>query len=245
MDDQITIQSADAAEFSLSIAGIGSRSYAFLLDWHIRFIVAAAWVLMVYLILKLGNGTELDLFVNSAWTSVTWIPALLIYFLYHPVLEVLMHGRTPGKRMAGVRIVDTNGRTPSIGALVLRNVFRLVDALPSLYMVGFTVCLFSKNALRIGDMAAGTLLIKEQRTTDKDLDQVSFIATNTDYLPAHLELVNSLLARWKEMDSTKRLALAEKLLNKMAINLPAAMPSKNYSERVYNRLLAIQQGEQV
>jgi len=243
MDDQITIQSADATELSLAIAGAGSRSYAFLLDWHIRFVLASAWVLIVYLTLKLSNGTELDLFNNSAWTTVTWIPALVIYFLYHPVLEVFMHGRTPGKRMAGVRIVDLNGRTPSIGALVIRNVFRLVDSLPSLYMVGFTVCLFSKNAVRIGDMAAGTLLIKEQRATASDLDQVSLIALNTDYAPEHLELVNSLLSRWKDMDTSKRLALAEKILERMHITLPAQDAANVYSNSIYEKLVAVQQGE--
>jgi len=243
MDDQITIQSADAAEFSLAIAGAGSRSYAFLLDWHIRFVVAAAWILLVYLVLKFANGTELDLFTDSAWSSVTWIPALLVYFLYHPVLEVLMHGRTPGKRMAGVRIVDLNGRTPGTGALILRNVFRLVDSLPSLYMVGFTVCLFSKNSVRIGDMAAGTILIKEQRATEKDLQQVSMLANNTEYAPEHLELINSLLLRWQDIDSSKRLALAEKIFEKMRVALPPQTAAHQYGKSVYEKLMAIQQGE--
>ncbi len=243
MDDQVTIQSADASELSLSIAGAGSRSYAFLLDWHIRFVIALAWILIVYLSLKLSNGIELDLFTNSALSSVTWIPALFIYFFYHPVLEVLMHGRTPGKRMAGVRIVDTNGRTPSTGALILRNVFRLVDSLPSLYMVGLTVCLFSKNAVRIGDMAAGTMLIKEQRTSNADLDQVSLLAVNTHYAPEHLELLNTLLARWKDMDTSKRLELAEKVLSKMGVELPQATGAHIYGKSVYEKLIAVQQGE--
>lgn len=245
MDDQITIQSADATEFSLSIAGAGSRSYAFLLDWHIRIVVAAAWILIVYLTLKFTNGTELDLFTNSAWSSVTWIPAALIYFLYHPVLEILMHGRTPGKRMAGVRIVDINGRTPGAAALALRNVFRLVDSLPSLYMVGLTACLFSKNALRIGDMAAGTMLIKEKITTKADLEQVSMLAINTHYEPEHLELLNSLLSRWKDMDSAKRLDLAEKMLNKMGVELPPTTGAHIYGKSVYAKLLAVQQGEKI
>jgi len=243
MDDQITIQSADATELSLSIAGAGSRSYAFLLDWHIRFVVAAAWILLLYLFLKFTNGTELDLFTNSAWSSITWIPAALIYFLYHPVLEVLMHGRTPGKRMAGVRIVDINGRTPSIGALVLRNVFRLLDSLPSFYMLGLTACLFSKNAVRIGDMAAGTILIKEQRATQADLEQLSLIAMNTNYAPEHLELLNTLLSRWKDIDSAKRLELAEKVLRKMGVELPPATAAHVYGNSLHAKLVAVQQGE--
>lgn len=245
MDEQITIQSADATELSLSIAGAGSRSYAFLLDWHIRFVIAAAWILLVYLVLKYVNGTELDLFTNTAWSLVTWLPAFVIYFFYHPVLEITMQGRTPGKRMAGVRIVDLEGRTPGTGALIVRNIFRLVDSLPSLYMVGFTACLFSKNAVRIGDMAAGTLLVKEQRTTEKDLQQVDFIAENQTFSPEHLELVNDLLARWKDLDVAKRLVLAEKLLTKMSIGLPGQTGANIYAKNLHKKLLAVQAGEKL
>jgi len=243
MDDQITIQSADATELTLPIAGVGSRSYAFLLDWHIRFVLAMAWVLVVFLFLKLADGIELDLFTNNLWASVAWIPAFIIYFLYHPILEVTMHGRTPGKRMAGVRIVDLNGRTPGTGALIVRNIFRLVDSLPSLYMAGLTTCLFSKNAVRIGDMAAGTLLVKEQRASEADLDQLSLLANNTDYAPEHLELIQSLLSRWKNMDPPKRVELSEKILKKMDVRLPANMPSDRYDNNLFERLTAVQKGE--
>ena len=59
-----------------------------------------------------------------------------MYFLYHFALEIAMHGRTPGKRMAGIHIVTREGGSPGAGALLTRNVFRLVDSLPLLYGVG-------------------------------------------------------------------------------------------------------------
>ena len=59
-----------------------------------------------------------------------FLPTSLIYLLYHPLVELAMRGRTPGKRMAGVRIVNRQGGTPSSLAILIRNGFRLIDCLP-------------------------------------------------------------------------------------------------------------------
>ena len=56
------------------------------------------------------------------------MPATAIYFLYHLVLEPLMAGRTPGKRMTGLRVLTPEGLVPTIGALITRNVFRIIDS---------------------------------------------------------------------------------------------------------------------
>ena len=244
MDDKITIQSADATEFSLPVAGIGSRSYAFIIDWHIRFIIALAWVLIIFVVLYFSPEDNISLFADSLWSSVAFIPASLIYFLYHPVIEVVMQGRTPGKRMAGVRIVALDGRTPTSGALVIRNIFRLIDSLPSLYMVGMGACIFSKNAVRIGDMAAGTLLVVENRNSEDDFEQVDALAQNTGYAPGQLEVLSSLLERWDSMEPPSRVRLAEQILKKMDVPLPAQTAAHKYGISLHERLLAIQKGKQ-
>src|SRR5690606_18924459 len=96
---------------------------------------------------------------SSDFFVVVALPATAIYLLYHPVLEVAMRGRTPGKRIAGVRVVRRDGGVPGVGALLVRNVFRLVDSLPFLYCVGLTAAVLTEHSVRIGDMAAGTLLV--------------------------------------------------------------------------------------
>lgn len=244
MDDQITIQSADATEFSLPVAGIGSRSYAFIIDWHIRVVIALAWVLVMFVILYFSPEENIGLFTDSFWSSLAFIPAAIIYFLYHPVLEVTMQGRTPGKRMAGVRIVALDGRTPTTGALLIRNIFRLVDSLPSLYMVGMAVCLFSKNAVRIGDMAAGTLLVFENKTSADDFEQFDELAQNEQYAPEQLEVLRSLLERWESMEAPSRVRLAEQILKKMDVPLPEQTAAHKYGNSLHERLQAVQQGEQ-
>lgn len=143
-----------APDKELPIAGLGGRSYAFLLDWHFRataglaWYVASAWALERNVI---PDGTD------SIFWWVVVAPTLGIYLLYHAGFEILT-GASPGKRLVGVRIVDRNGRTPGIGPLVVRNVLRPVDSLV-FYAVGLASVLLTRQAVRIGDLAAGTLLI--------------------------------------------------------------------------------------
>jgi len=68
----------------------------------------------------------------------------------HHVVELALRGSTPGKRMAGVRIVARDGGAPSVGALLTRNVFRLVDSLPLFYGVGLITVVLTREHLRIG-----------------------------------------------------------------------------------------------
>ena len=91
-----------------------------------------------------------------------FMPAMAIYFLYHLLLESLMAGRTPGKRMIGLRVLTPEGLVPSVGALITRNVFRIIDMLPGVYIVGLLFVMFGRRHLRLGDLAAGTVLALER-----------------------------------------------------------------------------------
>jgi uncharacterized membrane protein SpoIIM required for sporulation len=78
------------------------------------------------------------------------------------ILEPLMGGRTPGKRMVGIRILTHEGLVPTTGALITRNVFRLIDSMPGVYVIGLLFVFFGKRHLRLGDLAAGTVLAVER-----------------------------------------------------------------------------------
>ena len=163
---------------------------------------------------------------SKAFTSGTsmfylvLLPALAIYFLYHPVLEVAMHGRTPGKRMAGIRIVAKDGGSASSGALLLRNIFRLIDSLPAFYVLGILVCLFNKQHLRIGDMAAGTVLIYEEQANRKRLNMIMDGAGTHALSTQQRELVAEVLERWKELEPARRRQMAQALLQKFGTPVP-------------------------
>jgi uncharacterized RDD family membrane protein YckC len=199
-DDQLTVHSVTGVDLTLTIAGPGTRSYAF---------VIGAWLLVATLALN----AAVTLRSRDALLSV--LPAAIIYFLYHPIVEVMMRGRTPGKRMAGVRILSRDGGQPSTAALLLRNVFRLIDSLPATYMLGLTTCLLTPQRIRIGDMAAGTLLVLDNAAAEESLLRIERLAANSKLSLDALELVDQLLERWDSLEPNNRCHIARSLLARL------------------------------
>jgi uncharacterized RDD family membrane protein YckC len=184
--EELTVRGLTGVDMTLRVAGPGTRSYAFVIDWHIRLLAAFAWAALGMLFVPAMPSGR---FTSGLFVGAFVVPAALIYFLYHPALELAMRGRTPGKRMAGARIVTREGATPGAGALLLRNVFRLIDSLPAFYLVGLVCC--------VATAQRGTLL---QRT---GLD------------PNALQLIEDLLERWPMLEKERRAALARTLLARL------------------------------
>jgi uncharacterized RDD family membrane protein YckC len=207
----------DTLELNLAIAGTGSRAYAFVIDWHIRALLSFAWWLVAEFCFSTLQGNPFGyggLQGSYAYTFVALVPAAAIYFLYHPVLEVLQSGRTPGKKMAGLRIVDKQGRTPSTAALLIRNALRIIDSLPSGYVVGLLCTVFSKDSVRVGDIAAGTLLVHE-RKQEKLLQESDALAHSHQCTPEQSALIRDLLERWDNLDPQKRTKMAYTILQRL------------------------------
>jgi uncharacterized membrane protein SpoIIM required for sporulation/uncharacterized RDD family membrane protein YckC len=157
------VDSVTGVDVALAVAGTGARAFAFVLDFCFRSIIATAWYVVAASAYNQHLSIARPLQPHGAWFAFVVAPALAIFLLYHIVLEALMRGRTPGKRLAAVRIVARNGATPSIGALLVRNVFRVIDSLPAVYGVGPLTSMIRADHVRIGDLAAGTLLVYDHR----------------------------------------------------------------------------------
>jgi len=201
----LVIDSVTGVELSVPIAGPGARCYAFVTDWLIRAILFTAWYGVAALLYN-GHWTlAAPLNPGAKWFAFVVAPAAAIYCLYHIVLEIALHGRTPGKRLAGINILTRDGSSPGVGALLIRNVFRLVDSLPLFYGVGLVAALITKQHLRIGDMAAGTVLAYERAT--------SAIPTTS---ATDSEIASDLLLRWNTLDPTARHQLALSLIARLS-----------------------------
>jgi len=235
-DDQVSVQSATGVDLTLNIAGPGSRSYAFVIDWHVRLLLAGAWLLLAGFILKL------NLNLKSQDALLSLLPAAIIYFLYHPILEVAMRGRTPGKRMAGLRIVHRSGGAPGTAALLIRNVFRLIDGLPAFYVVGLVSCFFTVNRVRIGDMAAGTLLVLDDAAAVKSLARMEALASASSLPLDTLELLDQILERWASLESPNRMQIARSLLARVEPGCDAAQLSNLGDAALHARLTALLAG---
>lgn len=226
MGDNLTIGSVTGVDVHLRVAGAGARSYAFVMDWHIRFLVALAWWLAGTTLFGWSSDTASAAGEPSgAYFLLVMLPAVAMYMLYHPVLEVVMSGHTPGKRMAGIRIVTTEGFTPGVGALVIRNVLRLLDGLPMFYLVGFVATLVTAQAVRIGDLAAGTMLVYDDSDV-APLAPLSVEAVNRVGLQ-QVELIRDLLGRWDELSSDARRRVAVTLLERHGSDRANTLPDES------------------
>ena len=204
---ELSVDSVTGIDVSLAVAGAGARSFAFIIDWFVRLVLALAWYALGAFVYNRGLSIAAPLTNDAAWFGAVVTPALAIYFLYHYAVELAMRGRTPGKRTAGIRIVARDGSAPGAGALLVRNVFRLIDTLPVLYCLGLVAVIATHEHLRMGDMAAGTLLVYER-------DAVHLPpAAEAPRLDARAsELVAELLERWPTLAPDARLQLGQQLL---------------------------------
>ncbi|MDO8589042.1 MAG: RDD family protein [Armatimonadota bacterium] len=163
MSRQVTIVTPENAEISYELAGVGSRMVACLLDTLIQ--AGAALLLAIPLLIAgvkglLSGGAVSTL---SGWILGGIIVAIfLIIWGYYITYETLRNGQTPGKRILRLRVVRESGHPIDFACAAVRNLMRYVDFLPFAYSVGVLSILFSPTYRRLGDYAAGTMVVRER-----------------------------------------------------------------------------------
>jgi len=151
-DDRVTIATPEGVELELVLAGLGSRFMAALLDVVIQ--LGAIFALAIVFAPVGDSG-----YVLAAY----FIAVFLVLFSYDIVLETWNRGRTVGKLAAGLRVVRTGGEPEGVLTAAVRNFLRLADFLPAFYVVGVITILVTSRNQRLGDLAAGTLVVRERR----------------------------------------------------------------------------------
>jgi uncharacterized RDD family membrane protein YckC len=148
------------------LAGIGSRGVAVALDSGLQVLLSVALVLLVAGLLVLTNSSlsaDDGFSPGSVAVGLLVVGLFGIIFGYYILFELLWNGQTPGKRVMGLRTIRENGYPLRAGDAVVRNLVRLVDSLPTLYMVGLVTMLLNSRSKRLGDFAAGTIVVRERR----------------------------------------------------------------------------------
>ncbi len=148
----------------------------------------------------------------------------LIFWGYHIFFETLWNGQTPGKRVAGIRVLKDGGYPISFLDSVVRNLLRPIDFLPFSYGVGAVVVLSNSRCKRIGDFAAGTIVVKERRIEmplsltpqhtrlDEDIVIAGQRLTNIHELSeAEFDVVRQFMKRRNTIQKNARIVLAKKI----------------------------------
>ena len=179
----VAVETPEGIVLELRPAGLGARFYAFALDGVIR--LAIMYAAAIGLAFMGGIGVAF------------WLILIFVLEWFYPVVfELTPSGATPGKRVFGLRVVMDNGLPVTAAASVTRNLLRAADFLPFGYGFAIVSILLRRDCKRLGDIAAGTIVLHEPRTAPRiALDTVAPIVPATPLAPEDQAALIALAAR--------------------------------------------------
>jgi uncharacterized RDD family membrane protein YckC len=207
-EDRRTISTPEGVDLEIPLAGLASRFIGLLIDTFVQFIVIGVAIAAM---LAIGSTTA-AIVISAA--------AVLITIGYDVIFEVGAGGRTPGKRFSGVRVVMDDGRPIGLRASLIRNVIRLFEGFATAYIPAMISVLVTGNNQRLGDLAAGSLVIRERRPAPPPSyvpapRDTSSTLDATGVTGEELAIVRSFLARRESLVPTARQALAADLAGRL------------------------------
>lgn len=251
---RVQFRTPESVELEFTLAGIGNRALALVIDYNIL-----AVILLVFII----SWTIISIQLTDFWSSIFkertayWLLAIaflicfIIYAGYFVFFETLWQGQTPGKRFAKIRVIHDDGRPIGLQQAVLRSLLRPVD---EFLFLGAIFIMFGANEKRLGDFAAGTIVIQNQISiTDENFivseqaklvsEQLLQTANLANMLPDDFAVIREYCVRRSTMSSQARVSVAQKLTNQLLPiihldKLPDNLNSEVFLEAVY---LAYQQ----
>jgi uncharacterized RDD family membrane protein YckC len=236
-EETLDIHTPENVAFGYQVAGIGSRFLATLIDTIL--------ILLLQVIVLITASVLLNwLDVNRSGSASAWVAAIfgLLFFIfywgYYILFEIFWNGQSPGKRWTGLRVIRTDGTPITISEALIRNLVRIVDFLPLLYGIGIIVMFIDKQSRRLGDLAAGTLVVHDrapisiQSLSEKravSFKQQGFTRVALEGFPVErltnddLNLIEDFLSRRDQL--THRDQLAIQILNTLHTRLSLPLPS--------------------
>ena len=224
-EQTVDVETPEMVVLTYSVAGVGSRVLAGLTDLLIcigtLFAVAVAVVM-------LGGRASLASNLTASWgTAVLILTQFVILWGYYVLFEGLMDGQTPGKRIHRLRVVREGGYSVTFGVSAVRNLVRMLDMQPGVfYLVGLTSLFFTKRGRRLGDLVAGTIVVREDvrpiapRARDKRDQAAGAPALQTALSEDEYVVLSRFVARWGTLEPLRRAALSAQL----AMRFAGAMP---------------------
>lgn len=213
MAQYISVITPENVTIEYELAGLGSRGWAVFLDLLIQGIILLCMgALYFWFLLK-------DYVPGSGWLSAISLILMFMfvygYFLY---FETVWQGQTPGKRAAGIRVINRAGSSIGLIESAIRNLIRLIDFLPVAYVIGVITIFAGSSQQRLGDLAAGTLVVKlrsKPTTSPIENSQAKPIKTDVAYDVSRLSkeeisMIKTFAERLPEMDEERAEELAKR-----------------------------------
>ena len=231
LDGSHTVLTPEYVEFKFVLAGAMSRFLALLIDTIVSFALAAVFIGSLHALFD-------ELVVPLA--LISWF---LIDWGYMILLESLWSGQTIGKRLMGLRVIQESGVRVGLAHSALRNLLRPVDKVPALYLIGGISMLLSRHQQRLGDLLAGTIVVREQRRRipaslarpegdTSMLRDSDFLARVAKLTPEEESLFFSAALRREEMGIEARLTLFSHLAQRLQDDLGFQKPEHFSDEKL-------------
>jgi len=247
---RIILKTPESVNLEFTLAGIGSRVYALIIDYTLWFLLLAAFVIVgsllaaqiVDLVVQLGGEDEIGLWL----VAIGLLAWFAIYVGYFVAFETLWQGQTPGKRFAKIRVIQDTGRPITVYQATLRSLLRPID---DFLFLGFFLIVLSPKEKRLGDLVAGTIVVQVERprvtetlrTSDMAKRAASRLLDTLDLspvLPDDFAIIRDYLQRRSLLTppANDRLAhqLAAQLKTILGINtLPPGLTDELFLEAIY------------
>lgn len=166
MDRSISVRTPESITFSYELAGLGSRFLALTIDLLLQVLILIGIFWAFYL---LGSSAPknthetADKFVQSLVVAIIAAILFLVFFGYFIAFEAFWSGQTPGKKLLGIRVVRDGGYPLDLAGSFIRNLIRIGEMALAFYALSAVVSLLSPENKRLGDMAAGTIVVRDAR----------------------------------------------------------------------------------
>lgn len=230
LEQTVDVETPELVVLTYSIAGIGSRVVAALVDLLICFAAMALLAIATVVLevpMRIGNsplgrgGSWLIAFLVLGQFAILWG--------YYVLFEGLRDGQTPGKRLYRLRVVREGGYSVTFGASALRNLVRVLDLQPGfLYLVGLGSMLATRRSRRLGDLVAGTIVVREEVRELQQATPARARAATVEQAPAlqtqlsedEYVVLGRFVERWGSLEPLRRAAIAQQLVARFAAALP-------------------------
>ncbi len=229
-EQQVDIETPEQVVVSYTLAGVGARSAAALIDYAIVWtLIIGFWTLLVMLANSIApdpahsadtTNTQMS---GAVAISIVLLVSFAIQWGYYVLFEALWDGQTPGKRRLGIRVVQDGGYSVSFSASAVRNIARVVDMQPGfLYSVGIASAVISKTGKRLGDMMAGTIVVRERLRKGARLDfgegtgARELVATLSD---SDFVLLDRFVGRLESLEAERRAIIIARLAQRFGAEL--------------------------
>jgi uncharacterized RDD family membrane protein YckC len=220
--DDVRIETPEQIDVALEVAGLGSRFLAKAIDWLVKWGTILVAGLLVAIVVAFSGETP---FGKAAPVLLVACLVALFYafFLGFDVyFEVRQNGQTPGKRRAGIRVIREGGSAVDFRSACIRNLLGMADFLPAFYLLGSFLILLTRRGQRLGDLAAGTLVIRERALEAPvepaaEIEQLAsrdFTFTPTQLAacsPEDRYILRSFFQRYRQLEAGSREKLARRL----------------------------------